>query len=465
MDKETVYFIGIGGAGMSSLARYFLAQKWAVFGSDIVESPVTTSLKKEGIKVKIGQKRENITKDISMVVYSQAVRPDNPEFKEAMALGIKTISYPKAVGEITKEYKTITISGAHGKSTTTALVSLILKKAKMDPTVIIGVNLKEFNWKNFILGKSDYLILEADEFGRAFLNYSPSIAIITNIDKEHLDTYKNLPDIKNTFLQFLSNVKSNGIVIINKDNENCFLLKERINRIAQKNNFKVIWYSLEEKESVSKIRNNLSISGDHNVSNALAAYHLAKYFDISDKNILSTLSSYNGAQRRMEFRGKFELKDKNTPKKIEFSIYDDYAHHPTEIKTTLKAFKEKFPKNELVCIFQPHQANRFLMLYREFQEAFLYADISIIAPIYKVAGRDELLRINSQTLVNEINKHHKEKQTYYLDDLKNIKKILKQIFFYSGKKIENKKMILVMMGAGDIVNYTKDLLKKDLNVN
>jgi UDP-N-acetylmuramate--alanine ligase len=167
----------------------------------------------------------------------------------------------------------------------------------------------------------------------------------------------------------------------------------------------------------------------------------------------------------MEFRGKFELKDKNTPKKIEFSVYDDYAHHPTEIKTTLKAFKEKFPKNELVCVFQPHQANRFLMLYREFQESFLYADVSIIAPIYKVAGRDELLRINSQTLVNEINKHHKEKQTYYLDDLKNIKKILKQIFFDSGKKIENKKMILVMMGAGDIVNYTKDLLKKDRGVN
>lgn len=461
MDKNIVYFIGIGGAGMSSLARYFLAKKWAVWGSDIVESQIITSLKKEGIKIKIGQKRENITKNISMVIYSQAIRPDNVELREATALGIKTLSYPKAVGEITKEYKTITISGAHGKSTTTALISLILKKAKMDPTVIIGANLKEFNWKNFILGKSDYLVLEADEFGRAFLNYSPSVAIITNIDKEHLDTYKNLPDIKNTFLQFLSNVKSDGIVIINKDNENCFLLKERINRIAQKNNFKVIWYSLEEKDIPLKIKNSISISGDHNISNALAAYHLAKYFNISDKDIFLALSSYKGAQRRMEYRGKFELQNKDDKKNIEFLIYDDYAHHPTEIKTTLKAFKEKFPKNKLVCVFQPHQANRFLMLYREFQEAFLYADISIIAPIYKVAGRDELLRINSQTLVNEISKHHKEKQIYYIDDLKNIKKMLKQIFFDSKQKVENKKIILVMMGAGDIVNYTKDLLNKN----
>jgi UDP-N-acetylmuramate--alanine ligase len=473
MQKKKVHFIGIGGAGMSALARYFLSQKWAVSGSDITESPILAMLRKEGVKVKIGHNKSHITADIALVVHSQAIRQDNPELEAARQFGIKEISYPEAIGELTQKYKTIAVSGAHGKSTTTALIALILEKGGLDPTVIVGANLKEFSGKNFRSGNGDCLVLEADEFGRAFLHYSPTCAVITNIDREHLDIYKNLTDIKNTFMRFLGNIHEGGTVIINRDDKNCFSLKKKIAGLAHRKKLNVIWYSLRDP-SAKKIQKIIQIPGKHNVSNALAAYYLGRTLKISEKNILAAIDAYRGANRRMEFRGTM----KNASG--EMLVYDDYAHHPTEIKATLRALREKFPKAEIVCAFQPHQAKRLAALFKEFQSAFDDADSALILPLYKVPGRDEESPIyNSEALVHAIQKRRPRQLVFYLNDPKNLKNALNTILSsrnmkdfcslkYSSraeaksnvKKNHNTQTVLVMMGAGDIVQWTEELLKR-----
>ncbi|MEK7195599.1 MAG: Mur ligase domain-containing protein, partial [Patescibacteria group bacterium] len=211
--KKSVHFIGIGGIGVSSLARWFLAEKWAVSGSDASPSNnnLLKDLGKDGVKVKIGHKKGHITPKIGLVIYSQAVdKAKNPEAVQARRLGIPLLSYPQTVGLLTQMYKTVAVSGAHGKSTTTALASLVLKEGGLDPTVIIGTKLREFGGKNFRRGSGKYLVLEADEWKASFLNYSPTLAVITNIDKEHLDFYKNFSSVKKTFLKFVSGIKRGG---------------------------------------------------------------------------------------------------------------------------------------------------------------------------------------------------------------------------------------------------------------
>ncbi len=443
--KKSVYFIGIGGAGMSALARYFLSQNWAVLGSDLAESGIVAQLRKEGAKVKIGQKNGNITAKIDLIIYSQAIRPENPELQEARRLNINTLSYPKVIGELTRKYKTIAIAGAHGKSTTTALAALVLQKGGLDPTVIVGANLKEFGGKNFRAGdgKNNYLVLEADEFGRAFLHYSPTYTIITNIDREHLDIYKNLIDIKKTFLQLIVNTHDGGTVVINRDNKYCYSLKEKITAIARNKKLKIIWYSLYDS-AAKKIQKKIPIPGKHNISNALAVYYLGKVLGVSEKNILAATGAYQGISRRMEYRGEM---------KTGISVYDDYAHHPTEIKATLQAFREKFPKSTTICVFQPHQAKRLTVLFKEFQKAFDDADITIVLPLYKVPGRDEASPLDSEKLVSEIKKRQPKKSIFYLDDPMKIKTTIAAI-----QLLLKQKSNLIMMGAGNIVQYTDNLL-------
>lgn len=451
-EKKHVHFIGIGGIGMSALARYFLAQKWVVSGSDLAKSPILSQLHKDGVNVKIGHKKGGLPKNTTLVVYSQAIRPANPELEQAGKLGAETrvLSYPEAIGELTRQYKTIAVSGAHGKSTTTALVALILKDGGLDPTVIVGANLKEFAGGNFRQGKSEYLVLEADEFGRAFLHYSPIAVVITNIDREHLDIYKNLADIKNTFLQFLENIGDGGTIIINRGDKNCFSLKKKIIMLARRKKLRVIWYSLKDSEA-KKIKKSIKIPGQHNVANALAAYRLGRLFGIPERKIIGAIGAYRGAGRRMEYRGKFISAGNRT---AIIPVYDDYAHHPAEIAATLAAFREKFPEKTIICVFQPHQAKRLEMLFDEFQNAFNAADIALILPLYKVPGRDEASPLDSKTLVCAIQKRQPEKLIFYLNDPKNLKSALNALI------PAHKAAAIVMMGAGDIVKYTGTLLAK-----
>ncbi len=461
-----MHLIGIGGIGMSALARYFKAQKWAVSGSDMVSSSLTKNLQKEGIRGKIGHKKGHIRPGLALVVYSQAITPDNPELRETRRLRIPRESYPEVVGELTKKYQTIAVAGAHGKSTTTALVGLILKNAGLDPTIIIGTELKELGGKNFRMGRQlpldpsrclgagklftkPYLVLEADEFGRAFLHYSPALAIVTNVDREHLDVYRSLAGVQKGFLKFVGKIKNGGVAVLNRESIPLFALRAKISAIAHRKNIKVIWYSLRDS-AVKKIKRVLKIPGTHNISNAIAAYALARVLKISESRILAVIGSYHGSSRRFEYRG--QLKTKNL--KLKILVYDDYAHHPTEIKATLQGFREKFPKSDIVCVFQPHQAKRLKALFKEFAGAFDGADTTLILPIYKVAGRDEHYPgYDSEALVRKIQKERPKKLVFYLKNLKNLKSA-----FLTLLSPAKRPTVIVMMGAGDIVNYTNSLL-------
>ncbi len=343
------------------------------------------------------------------------------------------------------------------------MFSLVFMKADLDPTVIIGTKLKEFNppvgGSNFRKGEGEYLIIEADEYHKAFLDYSPFSALITNIDREHLDYYKNLAEIKKVFLKFIGNIQRNGILVVNKDNKNLFSLKDKIQKIANQNNLRVFWYGITFDDRLdtkcNKIRKILKVAGEHNISNAMAVYTLAKALGVKDNVIFSALSEYRGAWRRMEFRGQFKISNL----KFKILVFDDYAHHPTEIKATLSAFRQKYPKSRIICVFQPHQEKRLKALFNEFSRAFDDANDLILLDFYKVKGRDELPQgVNSQKLAKAIQKRKSSPSVLYLKNHKNLRKVLRKIIHASCFMIHDS-CIIVMMGAGDIYKMTDKLIK------
>ncbi len=450
---KRAYFIGIGGIGMSALVRYFKSQKWAVSGSDSTSSLITRQLSKDGIKVKIGQKKTHLPRLIDLVVISQAIRANNPDLKEARRRSVRVLAYPEAVGELTEQYKTIAIAGAHGKSTTTALAAIILAKNGIDPTVIVGTNVREFGNRNFRANrnggakKDGYLVLEADEFGKAFSHYSATIAVVRNIDREHLDTYGTLGGVKRAFIKFLENIASGGALILNRDDKNLRSLRPAIAAIEKRKGVRVIWHS-NRGTTAAKIRRVIQVPGEHNVSNAVAAYKVARVLGIPHRNILAAIKTYKGSWRRMEYRGKFG----------EALVYDDYAHHPTEIKTTLKAFRDKYPKKRILCIFQPHLSKRLESVFKEFTRAFDDADETLILPIYKVAGRHTAPgRYDSAALVHAIQKEQPRKSLFYLENPKNLARAIRALSDPRGHSpLSNK--VIVMMGAGDIFELTDKLV-------
>jgi UDP-N-acetylmuramate--alanine ligase len=379
-------------------------------------------------------------------VTSQAISRENPEVREALRCGLRVLTYPEAIGELTHRYKTVAIAGSHGKSTTTALSALTLTKGGFDPTVIVGTNLKEFGGKNFRAGKSELLVLEADEFGRAFHHYSPLVAIVTNIDREHLDVYKNIVGVKKSFLRFLGNTVDGGALILNHDDKNLYSLKKEVATLAKKKNLIVVWYSLKDR-TTAKIKKTLKIFGEHNISNATAVYQLGRLFDVSEKDIFAALGSYGGAWRRMEYRGAAKIKGIKEPA----LVYDDYAHHPTEIKATLAAFKEQFPDRTLICVFQPHQGKRLKLLFKEFTTAFAIADAVILLPLYKVREHGEKLVRESSDLASAIKKYTPRKQVIYLENPGKLQAVINGLLI-------PRSPLIVMMGAGDIVDHTEKLL-------
>ncbi len=433
-----VYFIGIGGIGMSALARYFLSEGWKVSGSDISPSSITEELKKDGVTVYIGKQSANNlsgspstnsgTKNYisraksrgypTLVVYNNAIQKTNPEMLAAEKLGVALRSYPEVIGELTKKYKTIALAGSHGKSTTTAMTTLILLEAGYDPTVIIGTKLKELGGRNFRKGNGGWLVLEADEWKAAFLNYHPFVATITNVDKEHLDFYKNFANVKKTFEEF----------------------KKLCQSVVERS---------KDPKLAAEIKKILKVPGDHNLSNALNAYAVAEYVGIPKVTILHALSKYEGAWRRMEYRGKLKV----LSSKLEVNVYDDYGHHPSEIKATLAAFKQKWPKNPLICVFQAHQAHRLKALFPEFKGAFKAADKVILFPTYEVTGREQLTTGKKSTTDQLTSKLAQAIGAQYLRVPEELPALVRSIV-----KSYRSNVIVVMMGAGDIVNHTAQLL-------
>lgn len=424
-----IHCIGIGGIGLSALAQYYLKQGYRVSGSDKTASEMTAYLRKKGARVFIGEhKAKHVPQDAELILYSPAVQKNNPELTYAKKLNIKTLSYPEALGELTKSHYTVAVSGTHGKSTTTAMLALICVKAKLDPTVIVGTKLKEFKNTNCRIGKKIFkkgkplLIIEADEHFASFLNYSPDIIILTSIGKDHLDFYKTLSNILKTFKQYVSLLSKDGVLIANKDDENT-------RKIAKGR--KVRWYSLRQKDA-RKIQYLLHVPGKHNVSNALAALTGARALNIPDAASFQALSEFKGTWRRFEI---FQL-----PR---YTLISDYGHHPTEIEATLRAVRKKWPQNKIWLVFQPHQYDRTHRLFQDFVRVLKRAPIDriILTNIYDVAGREEKgiqSKVSCMKLAEAVNKTTVECVPSFLSIISKLKKNL------------HKKDVIIVMGAGDI---------------
>lgn len=426
-----IHFIGIGGIGISAIACIYKQKNWIVSGSDETQSEITDSLKEMGIRVFIGHSVRHMsdTKP-DLVVYSEAVPKTNPELQQAKSQKIKCLSGAEALADLAKDYFLIAISGMHGKSTTSSMIAQILIKAKLDPTFIIGT---KPGWR---LGKSKYLIIEADDYKAKFLHYHPDILVLTNIEEEHLDCLKNLSNIMKIFKQYVSQVKQK--IVANKDNRNIVQLL--------KNNKKTIFFSLGAKKDVEKLKKILKVPGEHNISNALAALNTARMLSIDDKTSFKALSEFKGIWRRFQ---ETELRIRN----YELRVVSDYAHHPTEIQATLQALKERYSDKRIWLIFQPHQYQRTYYLFNNFIKVFQQAknkfgiEKVIITDIYSVAGRESQAikkKVSSQKLVKAINC----KEVEYIEQNK-IGDYIKK----NAKEID----VLTIMGAGSIYKLADEL--------
>ena len=368
-----IHFIGIGGIGVSALAKYYLSAGATVSGSDLCSSEIITELERLHAKITIGvHKTSRLPKRTDKVIYTAAIPASNPELREARKSKIVVQSYAQAVGELTQKYRTITVSGSHGKSTTTALLGIVLTEGYLDPTVIVGTKVKEFGNTNFRKGYGSHLVLEADEWNKSFLEYSPSLAIVTNIDAEHLDTYGSVEGVENAFREYLRKVPRGGFIVANADDA-------RLAKIAKKFRAKVIWYSARSDPEAKLIRKIIKIPGEHNVANALAVLKAARKLGVHEPLILQAISHFRGTWRRFEFAGMSDGA----------FIFSDYGHHPKEIMATLQGARSQFPFRRIWCVYQPHQYQRLSYLWNDFVEAFDGADRICLLPVYSVAGREK----------------------------------------------------------------------------
>tara|TARA_Y100000590_G_scaffold219462_1_gene248553 strand:+ start:1458 stop:2852 length:1395 start_codon:yes stop_codon:yes gene_type:complete len=455
--EELIHFVGIGGIGMNGLALIMKSLGFRIQGSDLSYNKNIERLKKKKIKIIIGHNKNNIKKS-TLLVISSAIRKNNPEYKEAKRKKIPIYKRGEVLGHIVSLMKNVVIAGSHGKTTTTSLTSSIFSKAKLDPTIINGGILNSLG-SSAKLGKSDWCILESDESDGSFLKVPTTYSVVTNIDDEHMDYYKNIENLKNKFVKFIEKTPAFGRSFICIDDKN---IKSILQNLSQKNyysygvdknsNFKIqnvfqningssfdIKITLPGKKI--KIIKNLKIPiiGMHNIKNATAAIAVASSIGISEKIIKQGLIEFKGVQRR--FNKLFTFQD---------SIFiDDYAHHPTEIKEVLSGVKEVYKDRKIITVFQPHRISRLRNLRGEFAAAFKCADTVVLCPIYK-AGEKIKLGFSYLKFANEL--INKSKVRLILVNNQNqLTKYVKQNIY--GKKI------VIGMGAGSISNWMRDLSK------
>lgn len=455
-----IHFIGIGGISMSALARLLKSRGFSISGSDWHESELTSQLKAEGIQVHIGQRAENITNDIDLVVYTAAVHTDNAEYRAAQENNIPLMPRSVLLGQIMKQYPhAVGISGTHGKTTTTSILSVLLLAGELDPTITVG-GVLDLIGGNLRIGGSDCFVAEACEYTNTFLSLYPTDVIILNIEEDHLDFFKDLADIRASFARYVSLVPADGTALINAEIEDyttlfskasCKLesygiLKETVSLESPSSPYTYaaanVTYDKNGCGSFDFIahgrflgRARMGVPGRHNVSNALPAIALALRYGVSMETILSALPSFTGTKRRFEYKGTLG----------EIQIYDDYAHHPTEIRATLSSAQRG--QKRTITIFQPHTYTRTKALLPEFAEALSLSDVVILAKIY-AARETDTLGISSQTLADEISK--KGKEVYCFETFNEIENFLLQ-FCLPGD-------LLITMGAGDIVKVGENLL-------
>lgn len=386
---KQVHFIGIGGIGTSAIARMFVLEDKRVSGSDMAESEVTQGLKEAGASIFIGEKAAHIPEDCDLVIYTIAIPQDHPELLEAKKRKIPILSYPEALGVISKDKYTIAIVGTHGKTTTTAMVAKILMDAGLDPTVVVGSFLFDKDGKrtNFVAGKSRYLVVEGCEYCRSFLNLSPQILVITNIDADHLDYYRDMKDIISAFVELAQKLPKDGYLILDSHAQNL----EAVVKQSPCHNGDFAVLKLPEGFK-------LHIPGAHNLLNARAALGVARVLKIPDAQALKSLSEFRGTWRRFEYRGKAANGA---------LVYDDYGHHPTEILATLQGARELFPTQKIAVVFQPHLYSRTKHHLSGFGAAFKEASRVILLPIYPAREKDPG-DISSEMVVDEVKKNGKD---------------------------------------------------------
>ena len=448
-----IHFIGIGGISMSGLAEILLEEGFTVSGSDSKESPLTKKLESEGAVIHYGQCAENITDTIDCVVYTAAINRSNPELMEAVSRKIPMLTRAELLGQLMKNYDTpIAVSGTHGKTTTTSMISHILLAADLDPTISVGGILKAIGG-NIRVGKSETFITEACEYTNSFLHFFPKISVILNIEEDHLDFFKDLEDIRHSFHQFAGLLPADGTLVINGEIENYPEIYNGLDcnvvtyGTADTFDYSAADIAYDDKGFVSfelikhgerKGRIQLSVTGDHNVSNALASIATAELLDIPMETIQKGLLSFGGTDRRFEYKGTFNG----------VTVVDDYAHHPTEIAATLKA-AQHYPHEKIWCVFQPHTYTRTKAFFNEFAEALSHTDHLVLADIY-AARETDTLGVSSEALAEEAAKLGTD--AHYFPSFAEIEAFLK----------ENCKPgdLLITMGAGDVVKVGEELLAK-----
>lgn len=449
---KNIFFVGIGGSGVSGLARILKANGHDVSGSDQEFTATIGRLRENGINCLISHQAENLPVDSGLLIYSPAIPENNPERQAAALRNIGQLSYPQALGKLTEKFKTIAVCGTHGKTTTTAMAAAAFMNAGKDPNVLVGAPIKELNNLNSRIGESEYFILEACEYKRAFLNYSPQIILLNNIEADHLDYYKDIDDYRGAFVEFINRLPAGGLMIANLDDANVRSL------IAEyrEPKFTVISYgSAEDADYIIKGNHlyhqqkeiaalDLKIPGVHNKYNASAVIALINNIlkpQEREKGIDGVLM-FGGASRRFELKGKID----------DTIIIDDYAHHPTEIKATLSAIREKYGKSaRVLCVFQPHQYNRTLNLLEDFATAFSGADEIIVPNIFKVRDKAaDLEKMNEELFVKEISKHH-PRAKYGGGIPRTEEEIYSRL---------NEFDIVLTLGAGDIYLLGEKLIKK-----
>ena len=445
------YFIGIGGAGMSGIAELLHHNGFEVSGSDMQESAQTEYLQNLGVKIFIGHKAENIS-GAELVVYSSAVHMDNPEIRQAKKTGIPVIRRAEMLGELMRLKYTLAIAGTHGKSSTTSLVGSIFEAAGEDPSVVVG-GIVQGKGSGTTIGKGSYLIAEADEFDHSFLQMMPSSAIITNIDTDHLDTYRDLDDIKNAFVEFANKVPFYGQVVMCIDDIGCQSVLSRLGKPVITYGFSPqAAYSVKncrysEKGSGFSVycRGELlgefstCLLGRHNVQNSVAAIALATEESIPVEVSKKALATFAGVKRRMEFKGTVGGA----------LVFDDYAHHPTEVAATLSAFRESFPDRRIVVVFQPHLYSRTRDHAEEFGTVFIGSDILLVCDIY--GAREQPLEGVSGKIIFDCATERGHKNAHFIGAKENALK------FLSGEIRETD--LIVTMGAGNITSLSAKILE------
>lgn len=450
---KKIHFVGIGGIGMSGIAEILLDQGFKVSGSDKGLSEVTERLQTLGATVFEGHRAEHIAGDVDALVYSSAVSFDNPEVLEAQRRKIPVIRRAEMLAEVMRLKYGIGIAGTHGKTTTTSMISLVLMEGELDPTVIVGGKLSDLGGTNARLGHGEFIVVEADEFDRSFLSITPTIAVLTTLETDHLDCYRDLEDIKGAFIQFASRVPFYGFVVL------CLDEPALLDIMPQLSKKKIITYGLNPQADVQAVdiqhKDNastftlvrggsdlghltLQVPGKHNVQNSLAAIAVGLELGVPFQKVKAGIEKFAGVYRRWEKKGE----------SAGITLYDDYAHHPTECRATLAGAKAGW-RRRVVCVFQPHLYTRTRDFYEEFGKSFLLSDVLIVTDVYP--AREEPIQGVSGELIVDAAKRFGHKDAHYVSDKKQIPSYLKSIV-RSGD-------IVITMGAGDIWKYGEEFLK------